>query len=91
MAARHHEAPPEVLSEDDKAQAEITEAACAAVVEALRPLVVEDPTRLLRTLKKDEVLKIAVAVVTAYVNKRAAVEADMKRRLLDDPVDDLFV
>lgn len=91
MRTHHHQAPPHVLSEDDKAQAEITEAVCKAVIEALRPMIVAEPNRLVRTFKAHEIQQIAVAAVSAYVTKRAAVEADMKRRILDDPVDDLFL
>jgi hypothetical protein len=58
------------MSAQDVLQAEITKAASAAIIESLRPLLVTNRDRLLRTLQPHEVEAMAVAAVSAYISER---------------------
>jgi len=76
-------------SAEDIKQADIIEAGTKALVASLRPLLEENPHRLLRTLQKHEVEGAVVAVISAYIAKRQELaEAAAK---LSDRIDDIGV
>lgn len=78
---------PRVPSLDDKLQAEATEHAVQEGIKALKPLVDTDKRRLLRTLNKEEMTSLTVAIISGWIKMRAAQRADP---LLEDSVADLF-
>lgn len=79
--------PPRVPTREDGLQAEMTEAGRKAAVDALKPLLAENPHRLLRTLTPDEVDSVVVAVIAAYTQTRALLQV---REDFDDELDDIL-
>jgi len=78
-------------SAEDAAQAEIHKAACKAAVDAMRPMLEENPNKLMKHLYPHELDAIVAATIGAYVVKRD----EMERRAalaaeLNDPINDLW-
>lgn len=89
MKRGRKEAPPpsRVPTREDGLQAEMTDAARKAAVGALKPLLAENPHRLLRTLTPGEVDSVVVAVIAAYTQIRALLQV---REDFDDDLDDIL-
>jgi hypothetical protein len=87
MANRRHSKPPEARtpSREDLLHGELATVVRGAVVGALRPLLKDNPHRLLRTLTPGEVDGMCCAAIAAYVAKRDEME---KREALRDDFDD---
>lgn len=77
-------APKALPTAEDLKQTRILKACSKAVIEALRPIVTENPHKLVKMLAPNEIESVAVSVATAYINERVAAEQ------LNDKIEDLF-
>lgn len=77
-------APRRVPTHEDLKQTRILKACNKAVIEALRPIVTENPHKLVKMLAPNEIEAVAVGVVSAYITERIAAEE------LNDKIEDLF-
>jgi len=84
-------APPRQKTEMDLIQAGITSAVAKALVDVMRPMIADEPCKLVKSFQLVDVERLAVAAVTAYVTERR--KRDVRYGLtveLNDPIDDLW-
>ena len=67
---------PRPATKDDLRQAEIISEVGKGIVAALRPILTENPYKLLNTLRRDELDAVTVAAISAYIEVRQRLEID---------------
>ena len=67
---------PRSATKDDLRQAEIISEVGKGIVAALRPILAENPYKLLNTLRRDELDAVTVAAISAYIEVRQRLEID---------------
>ena len=77
---------PRKPTQEDLKQAEIIEAVGKGIVAALRPILTENPYKLLSTLQRDELDAVTVGAIAAYIEVRQRLEIGEE---LNDSLTDL--
>ena len=77
---------PRSATKDDLRQAEIISEVGKSIVAALRPILTENPYKLLSTLQRDELDAVTVGAIAAYIEVRQRLEIGEE---LNDSLTDL--
>ena len=77
---------PRSATKDDLRQAEIISEVGKGIVAALRPILAENPYKLLNTLRRDELDAVTVGAIAAYIEVRQRLEIGEE---LNDSLTDL--
>ena len=77
---------PRSATKDDLRQAEIISEVGKGIVAALRPILTENPYKLLNTLRRDELDAVTVGAIVAYIEVRQRLEIGEE---LNDSLTDL--